>query len=184
MRTIFTNCKILTMNIAQPEATALVVEGNKILFVGNDVDALSFKKSDSALIDGLGTTLVPGFNDSHMHLLNLGVAMSSVDCRGLADIKALQQRVKDKAEQTAPGSVIVGRGWDQNKWTDGRYATKEDLDAVAPEHPVILTRACGHVLVANSLALQLAGVDANTMDMEGGSLDRDEIGRASCRGRV
>lgn len=177
MRTIFTNCKILTMNIAQPEATALVVEGNKILFVGNDIDALSFKQVDSHMIDGLGTTLVPGFNDSHMHLLNLGVAMSSVDCRGLADIKGLQQRVKDKAEQAAPGSVIVGRGWDQNKWTDGRYATKEDLDAVAPEHPVILTRACGHVLVANSLALQLAGVDANTMDMEGGSLDRDEQGQ-------
>ncbi|MDP3486591.1 MAG: amidohydrolase, partial [Bacillota bacterium] len=67
MRTIFTNCKILTMNVAQPEATALVVEENKILFVGNDADALSFKQSDSNIIDGQGTSLLPGFNDSHMH---------------------------------------------------------------------------------------------------------------------
>lgn len=177
MRTIFTNCKILTMNVAQPEATALVVEENKILFVGNDADALSFKQSDSNIIDGQGTSLLPGFNDSHMHLLGLGVSMNAVDCRGLTDIAALMERVKEKVQSSALGVVITGRGWDQNKWTDGRYATRDDLDKVAPEHPVILTRACGHVLVANSLALQLAGVDANTMDMEGGSLDRDEQGQ-------
>lgn len=176
MRTIFTNCKILTMNIAQPEATALAVEGNKILFVGNDVDALSFQQPDSSIIDGQGTSLLPGLNDSHMHLLGLGLSMNAVDCRGLTNIAALMGRVQEKVQSTPVGTVITGRGWDQNKWSDGRYATKEDLDEVAPHHPVILTRACGHVLVANSLALQLAGVDANTIDMEGGSLDRDEQG--------
>ncbi|KAF0194254.1 MAG: hypothetical protein FD169_1914 [Bacillota bacterium] len=177
MRTIFTNCKILTMNVAQPEATALVLEGSKILFVGNDAEAVSFKQSDSSIIDGQGASLVPGFNDSHMHLLGLGVSMNAVDCRGLTGIAALKERVKEKVQSVAPGAVITGRGWDQNKWTDGRYATCQDLDEVAPEHPVILTRACGHVLVANSLALQQAGVDANTMDIEGGSLDRDEQGQ-------
>jgi len=176
MRTIFTNCKILTMNVAQPEATALVVDGNKILYVGNNEEALKFKQVDSEVIDGNGCSLLPGFNDSHMHLLGLGVSMNSVDCRGLANIHGLMQRVEGKVKATAPGSFITGRGWDQNKWTDGRYPSRYDLDAVAPNHPVVLTRACGHVLVANSLAMQLAGVDVNTMDMEGGSLDRDEQG--------
>ena len=134
MRTIFTNCKILTMNVAQPEASALVVEGNKILFVGNDADALSFKQNDSTIIDGQGTSLVPGFNDSHMHLLGLGVSLNAVDCRGLTDIAALMERVKTKVQSAPPGTVITGRGWDQNKWTDGRYATKEDLDKIGRAH--------------------------------------------------
>lgn len=177
MRTIFTNCKILTMNPCQPEATALVVEGNKILFVGNDQDALSFKQSDTQVHNGQGASLLPGFNDSHMHLLGLGLAMNAVDCKGLPNIAALMEIVKDKVATVPAGTFISGRGWDQNKWTDGgRYPSRYDLDTIAPEHPVALTRACGHVLVANSLALKLAGLGAHTPDMEGGSLDRDENG--------
>ncbi|MBS3939067.1 MAG: amidohydrolase [Peptococcaceae bacterium] len=176
MRTIIFNCRALTMNQAMPEATAAVTDGEEILYVGSDSQALSFAHKDARIIDARGGSLLPGFNDSHMHLLGFGLHLRTIDCREFTSISSLQEQVAERASMTPQGEFIVGRGWDQNKWPGGRYPCRFDLDSAAPNHPVVLFRACGHVLVANSLALQLAKVDATTLDVLGGSFDRTEQG--------
>jgi len=172
MRTIFHNCRVLTMNPSMPEATAVVAEGAKIIYVGNDRLALSFAGNDSRLIDGGGGSLLPGFNDSHLHLLGLGLSMNNIDCRDVLDMPALQEKVAARVRSAPLGEAILGRGWDQNKWPAATYPSRYDLDQVSPHHPVILFRACGHVLVCNSRALQMANIDDSIQDVEGGSFDR------------
>jgi len=176
MRTIFHNCQVLTMNPSMPGATAVVTEGKRIIYVGNDRLALSFAGSDSRLIDGQGGSLLPGFNDSHLHLLGLGLSMKNIDCRDLPDLLGLQAKVAERVRHAPQGEFILGRGWDQNKWPSATYPSRFDLDQVSPLHPVILFRACGHVLVCNSRALQLANIDDSAPDVEGGSFDRNPDG--------
>lgn len=176
MQTIFHNCHVLTMNPSMPEAAAVVTRGDKIVYVGNDSTALSFAGPGSRIIDGRGGSLLPGFNDSHLHLLGLGLSMSNIDCRDLLGLPALQAKVAARVREASADEVILGRGWDQNKYPGATYPSRFDLDEVAPHHPVILFRACGHVLVCNSRALQLANINDGVEDVEGGSFDRTPAG--------
>jgi predicted amidohydrolase YtcJ len=97
----------------------------------------------------------------------------------VTSISDLRREVADRASRTAPGGWIWGQGYDDTRLDERRHPTREDLDSVAPHHPVVLTRVCGHMCVANSRALELAGVDAATADPPGGRIDRDARGRAT-----
>jgi predicted amidohydrolase YtcJ len=126
-------------------------------------------------IDLKGKTVLPGFIDSHVLGTSLGKDLFRINLRGVKSINAIKQKIKKLADVTAEGQWIVGRGWDQDKLVEKRYPVCSDLDEVAPNHPVLLIRVCGHLGVVNSLAMKLARIDKKTKAPQGGRIDRDPV---------
>src|SRR6185503_19169833 len=116
----------------------------------------------------------PGFVDAHCHLVSLGMSMSSIDCKapGLQSIEALQKAVRERGATQPAGTWIRCRGDDQSRLAERRHPNRLDWDAVAPAHPVIFTRTCGHIASVNSRAMALARIDDATPDPPGGRYDR------------
>jgi predicted amidohydrolase YtcJ len=118
----------------------------------------------------------PGFTDAHAHLAGIGFRELDFDLQGTPSLADLKARLRERSQQTKPGDWLVGRGWIESRWTPAVFPTRHDLDEVVADRAVVLTRADGHALVANSLALKRAGIDRNTPDPAGGSILRDEKG--------
>jgi predicted amidohydrolase YtcJ len=174
---LFHNGRVLTIDQSNPQAEAVFIRDGRIHAVGSNADLAPFRTAATTVIDLDGATLMPGIIDAHTHFLMGSQTLDRIRLAGVTTMEAMQALVAEKAATTAPGDWIIGRGWDETKRTD-RVAlpTKEDLDAVAPNHPVYLGRADGHVGWANSLALRLAGIDAERADPYGGRIVRDERG--------
>ncbi|MGH6858699.1 MAG: amidohydrolase [Phyllobacterium sp.] len=149
---------------------AIAVWQGKILATGSDADMLTLKGPDTEVIDLEGRFASPGLIDNHLHLISTGIVMGWVDATPAAapTLAALTKQISDRAATTPKGGWIRARGYDQVKLDIGRHPTREELDRAAPHHPVLLTRACGHVSIANSLALELAGVNEATPVPDGG----------------
>ena len=173
--TIFVNGKIITMNEKMPEAQAVAVKDGRIVLVGSDQEVRSLMGPGTEVVDWGGKTVIPGLNDSHMHLFVYGQSLTWVILNNVRSIAELKERLEKKVKETPAGQVIMGRGWDQTLFTEDRFPNRYDLDEVAPDHPVALSRICGHVTVVNSKALELAGIDKNTPDPAGGEVQKDEI---------
>lgn len=167
---LFFNGRILTMDLKRPTADYVATDGKLICRVGE------YGLPAGEGIDLKGKTLMPAFFDTHLHLLGYGSELTAVNLRGSASIAELVQRVKNRVEREPKGSWIFGRGWDENCYA-GVLPSRADLDKVAPLHPVLLFRVCGHLLVCNSRALEELGIDETTSDLEGGAIDRDAAGR-------
>ncbi len=176
---ILTGGHVLTGHRTPSDATALAIRHGRIACVGSDSDVLSWKTSDSQLIDLRGRSIAPAFNDAHCHIMSVGFMAREVDARTPPNrtVQDIVNRVAERVKSTDKGLWITARGYDQARLEDQRHPTRDDLDPVSPDHPVILIRACGHIGVANSKALEAAGIDANTPDPEGGTIDRDTSGR-------
>lgn len=165
--------KIITLNDSQPEAQAIVVQNGKILFVGSDKQAEQFIGDKTRVIDLHGKTVVPGFIDTHAHLTEFGFSLLQIDLRNVSSIREIQQKVENEVKQTGSRQRwILGFGWDQERLREKRYPTRWDLDKAAPYNPVILDRICKHVCVANTRALELAGITKDSQ-VEGGAIDKD-----------
>ncbi len=123
------------------------------------------------VVDGGGRTLLPGLIDAHGHVTELGFAALQLDLVGTASLADLQQRLRDYSAAHPDARWIIGRGWNQELWPDKRFPTAADLDAVVPDRPVILGRVDGHALVANSAAMKVAGVTAQTPAPAGGRIE-------------
>jgi len=172
------NGHVMTMDTARPEASAVAIRAGNVVAVGDDaVSAAAGPGVDT--IDLKGRTATPGLNDAHAHPMSVGLAMSDLDIgpESAGSIPAIVAKVRAQAERTPAGSWIVGRGYDQARLAEQRHPTRTDLDAISPDHPVVLIRACHHIAVANSVALQAAGIDETTRDPDGGAIDRDDAGR-------
>lgn len=158
---------------------ALWAEEGIIRAVGSNGSILASAPKEAKRYDAQGRTVVPGFNDSHQHLLNVGENLSNIQLLGASSIQEVKRRVQDFIEKNhpAPGTVLHGMGWNQDYFTDAhRLLCRQDLDDMAPEHPLILERACGHILTANSTALALAGITGATVPADGGAIDLDDQG--------
>ncbi len=129
-------------------------------------------------IDLMGRCVLPGINDSHQHTLGVGKLLASVNLAGVRSVDEMVERAKLFMTQhpLKDGDVLVGRGWNQDYFADNRMPTRHDMDRITTEYPVIFTRACGHILVANTKALETAGIDKNTKAAEGGEIYRDAEG--------
>jgi hypothetical protein len=173
---IIENARIYTVNRQQPTASALAVRDGRIVAAGADLSALAGPQTRR--IDLHGATVVPGFIDSHAHLRGLGALLESRDLRHAATIAEIAAWVRQQAAQTPKGEWITGRNWDQTNW-GGAYPSAADLDRAAPHHPVFLSRVDGHAGWANTIALQLAGIDARTPDPHGGRILRNAGGQAT-----
>ncbi|GMB80099.1 amidohydrolase [Shinella zoogloeoides] len=155
---------------AEGISEALAVWQGKVLATGSNADILDLKGPSTEVIDLEGRFASPGLIDNHLHLIATGIAMGHVDATPAAapTLAALMARISERAAATPKGAWVRGRGYDQVKLDTGRHPTREDLDRAAPDHPVLLTRACGHVSIANSRALELAGITEATPVPEGG----------------
>lgn len=156
-------------------ATHLALGGGRVLAVGNRADVEPVINSDTRTLDLQGGTAVPGLVDAHLHLLGYGLTKTRLALQDLPSLAAAMAALQDWAERQ-PGAWILGRGFDQDRWAEGRLPTRHDLDAVVADRPVFLQRNCNHIAVVNSRALELAGITAATEAPPGGHIDRDEHG--------
>ncbi|MHB8645865.1 MAG: amidohydrolase [Thermomicrobiales bacterium] len=176
--TLFLNGTVLTMNPVHPEAEAVLVRGDRIVAVGFADEMRALAAPGARIVDLAGRTLLPGFNEAHNHMLSFGLSLAQVDCRapGCATIPELQQRVAARAAETPGGAWVLGCGYDDQSLAERRHPTRYDLDAVAPDHSVVITNASGHLCVANSRALALSGITGDTEPPEGGGIVRGADG--------
>jgi predicted amidohydrolase YtcJ len=167
---------IHTLDAARPHATAVAVRAGRIVAVGDEAEVTPWRAPATRVIDLRGATVVPGLNDAHVHLDGIGARELLFNLEGTTGVADLQHRLAARLAVTPAKRWIVGGGWIETHWPERRFPTRQDLDAVAPAHPVALERADGHALVANSLALRLAGVTRDTPDPAGGEIHRDADG--------
>lgn len=168
------NGNIITMNPINPKAEAVLIRGETINRVGSSHEIKAQCDETTKIIDLAGKTVLPGFHDTHIHLLSRGILLQEVELRETRSIEEIKKKVKEEASKKAPGAWITGRGWNDNIFiTEKRFPTRYDLDEVAPDHPVVFRRVCGHIVVANSKALELANITADTESPPGGQIDKD-----------
>ena len=172
---IVTNAIIWTGNDAQPTAEALAVSGDTIIAVGSNEDILRHLGDETRLIEAQGRMLTPGFIDSHVHFLTGGFRLSSVQLRD-ADREQFVQRIAAYAKTLRPGEWIDGGDWDHTNW-GGELPDRNWIDAVTPENPVFISRLDGHMALANTAALNAAGIEQSVADVDGGEIIRDKTGR-------
>ena len=172
---IFLNGTIYTGNPDRPVAEAVVVFGNRIVLVGPEVNARAYA-GEAEIIDLNGAFMYPGFTDAHAHLLGIGQRELTLNLEGTTSVSDLVARLKERVEAAAPGEVIVGRGWIETHWPEGRFPTAADLDPVSPNNPVFLGRTDGHAAVVNSTLLQAAGITSETEAPFGGDILKDADG--------
>lgn len=165
-----------TANPSQPVAEGVAVRGGRILDVGDETDLLAYIGEGTRVVHIEDGAIYPGFTDSHMHLRGVGERELMLNLEGVTGIDELRQRLAAEIAARQPGEWIHGRGWIETHWKPRRFPTREDLDEVSPMNPVVLVRADGHALVANSRALALAGIDRDTEAPFGGEILRDKNG--------
>jgi predicted amidohydrolase YtcJ len=176
--------RIVTMDPAYPEATAVAARGGELVAVGSEKEIDRYIGPDTEVIDLGGALAVPGLIEGHAHFLSLGRAKMVLDLNGVADFAEIVAMVEVAVAEAEPGQWILGRGWHQEKWTSppepnvSGLPYHDTLSAVSPDNPVFLTHASGHATIINSLALEMAGIDRRTPDPPGGEIVRDERGRA------
>ena len=171
---VLTNGRIYTGDAKLPWASAVVIRGETIVaVVATDADLKSFIGPKTRVIDLRGQFAMPGFNDAHVHLAGAGQQMLEVNLEGAASLPEFQHRIRARLKDFKPGEWIIGRGWDHTLWPEKKFPTRDDLDAVSTDHPLFFGRVDGHVAVANSRALAIAGITRATRDPPGGHIERD-----------
>ena len=173
---IFVNGNVYTVNDKQPHAEAIAVKKDRIVFVGSNDDAKKLQRDKTRVIDLHEQTVVPGLTDSHCHIFGIGEREMTLDLEGTNMLEDFLGKVKPRVAQTAPGKWITGRGWIETFWKPPKFPTRNDLDTIAPDNPVFLTRADGHAAIANSAALKIAKIDKNTPNPFGGEILKDKTG--------
>lgn len=172
---VVTNANVRTMS-SRTSASSIAVLGNKIVAVGSDADTKSLIGPKTRVIDAKGKLVIPGFNDAHVHFLETGVQLSSVDLRSAKTPQEFVDRIKAFAAKLPKGRWILGGKWDHENWTPNNLPTAAMIDAVTPDNPVFIDRLDGHMALANSLAMTLAKVDKSVKDVAGGEIVRDAAG--------
>ena len=186
---IFVNGDIYTQ--ATPaRAQAIAVRDGRIVATGSNDDIRKLKGTHTQVVDLGGHFVMPGFNDAHVHLEEAGLELQNVDLRGTRSLQEMQQRIAASAKTTTPSDWLVGGGWDDTLWPDGKLPTRQDLDAVTGGRPAVFSRVDGHIAVANTAALKIGGVTGQTQAPDGGKIDHDAGGdptgilRETARGLV
>jgi predicted amidohydrolase YtcJ len=173
---IITHANIWTVDDARPRAQAVAVFGDRIIAVGSNVEVEGLRGPNTRMMDAGGKLLLPGFNDAHVHFVSGGSQLDSVQLNDVTSPEEFVRRVAEQAKKTPKGEWILGGDWDETKWPGSVLPTKELIDPVTADNPVFLSRYDGHSSLANSAALKLAGMTAQTPDPPGGAIVRDAQG--------
>jgi predicted amidohydrolase YtcJ len=171
--TVILNANIVTFSSKKPRAEALAIKGGRIVAVGSNAEISGYIGEETKVLDLKGKTVVPGLVDCHVHMTSFGVQLQSLDLRDAASIEDVKRRIREYVKENPQKSWILGGRWDHEKFAEKRYPTRWDLDEAVSDKPVFLVRVCGHVGVANTKALKLAGITRDTV-VDGGWIDIDE----------
>lgn len=173
---ILINGKVVTVDKDGSEAEAVAVKDGRIIKVGENSEVLQLAGSDTVKIDLGGKLLLPGFIDTHEHCIRKGLQLDWVNCRTppMKSLEDVVNALREKAESKPAGEWVVGSWFDESQWVDKRFPNRYDLDKASTDHPIYLGRAGGHNSVANSLALEMAGISKDTPQPPGGNIERDE----------
>src|SRR3712207_4043687 len=170
---IVVNADVRTMDARRPRARAVAVTGGRVVAVGSDEEVRRMAGPRTRVIDARGALVLPGFNDAHVHFLSGGFQLASVDLRDAATPQEFAERIRRFSEKLPKGRWITGGDWDHERWAGAPLPTKELIDAFTPDRAVFVNRLDGHMALANSYALKLAGVTRDTQDPPGGQIVRD-----------
>jgi hypothetical protein len=173
---VFVGGVVYTGRADAPTAEAVAVKDGAVAAVGARSSLQEMVGPDTKLIDLNGAALYPGFVDAHAHLLGIGMRELTLNLEGVASIEEMIDIVASAAQETPEGETIYGRGWIETQWPEKRFPNRRDVDQASDAHPIILERADGHALVANSAALAKAGVTRATPDPDGGRIEKDASG--------
>ena len=176
---VIVNANVRTMGSTQKEARSIAVLGNRIVAIGSDADTKPLIGTRTRVIDAKGKLVIPGFNDAHVHFLETGVQLASVDLRDAKTPQEFVERIRNFAAKLPKGRWILGGKWDHENWTPNDLPTAAMIDAVTPDNPVFIDRLDGHMALANTLAMTLAKVDKSVKDVAGGEIVRDASGNPS-----
>src|SRR5262245_36048616 len=171
---VFKNGNIYTVDEDKPKAEAVAAKFGKIVFVGSNADAKKYEVKGVKVIDLKGATVVPGMTDAHYHFSGVGLREMNLNLEGTTSLEDFLAKVKARVDKAKPGEWVTGRGWIETFWKPPVFPTRGDLDKVAPNNPVYLTRADGHGSVANSAAFKIASVDKDTENPFGGEIMKDK----------
>lgn len=160
------NGNIITMDPQKPTATALAVKSYKVLAIGEEEEVLDLVPTARRVIDLGGKTVVPGFIDAHTHLTSAGIKQSHVQLDNVSSPEEAIQKLKENVDRYSKGEWILGYTWDESEWSDRRYILGKELDEVSSNHPIMITRVCGHLASVNSLGLKKLGIDLNQEGVE------------------
>ncbi len=169
---VFTNGRIWTANQEKPWAEAVAVRGDRIIAVGTNADLKSLADESEKVVDLGGKLMVPGFIDNHTHFIGGGFQLQSVDLRNATSEEEFARLIAERARKY-PKRWITGGDWDHDNWEGGNLPTKELVDKETPSTPVFVSRYDGHMALANSYVLSLAGITRETPDPPGGTIVKD-----------
>jgi predicted amidohydrolase YtcJ len=169
------NARIYTLDKATPHAEAIAIRGGRVLAVGSKTE-LGQLGGSIKRIDAQNRAVIPGLIDAHIHFLSYSRSLSKVNLDGVRSKDEALAKVAEKAREAEPGRWVLGGGWNNNLWSPPEFPTRHDLDRIVPDHPVYLDRKDLHSCWVNSRALQLAGVNRDTLDPPGAAIGRDEDG--------
>ena len=173
-RLLVENCNVLNP-AGESAARSILVEGEKIVKLS--AHQIQRAPEGTTTIDARGATVLPGLIDTHCHLVALGSMRRILDLTGTSNVTALRLRLFAKVNRAPPGEWVLGRGWDQEGFSERRYPSRDDIDDLTRDNPVILTRVCGHVALLNSVAMDRLGIDDGAVSAEGRVFDRDSRGK-------
>jgi predicted amidohydrolase YtcJ len=171
---ILRNGNVYTVNDKQPQAEAIAVKDGRIVSVGSNDTAELFHGTQTRVIDLRGRTVLPGLTDSHCHIFAIGERELQLNLEGANRLEDFLDKVKARVTETGRGSWITGRGWIETFWDPPQFPTRQQLDKIAPDNPIFLTRADGHAAIANSAALKVAKIEKNTPNPFGGEILKDK----------
>jgi predicted amidohydrolase YtcJ len=182
---LLVNGRIHTMDSQSSTAAAMAIRDGRIVAIGSDQQLRALRPHAAKIVDLKGQAVIPGLIDSHTHALSwaLGVVAQAIDAtypkmKSIADIAAA---VKARASELPAGRPIIGSGWDETKLSEHRTPTRADLDAISPNHPVILGHISGHSVWVNSAALRMAQITVQTPNPAGGIIDKNVAGAPTVR---
>src|ERR1700726_996691 len=173
---IIRNAKVWTVDKDHPTAQAVAVLGDRIVAGGSNADVEAWHGAHTRTIDASGKLLLPGFNDSHVHFVDGGLSLDSVQLNDATSAAEFARRIGEQAKKTPKGEWVTSGDWDETKWTPATMPTKELIDPLTPDTPVFVSRYDGHMALANSVTLRLAGITAQTPDPPGGVIVHDAQG--------
>ena len=173
---IVSHAKVWTVDAARPQAEAVAVIGERIVAVGSNVEVEQWRGPQTRVIDAAGKLVLPGFNDAHVHFISGGIELDSVQLKDATSAQEFARLIGEKAKALPKGEWILEGNWDETKWTPAVYPEKSLIDPLTPDNPVFVSRYDGHMGLANSVALKLAGITAQMPDPPGGTIVRDAHG--------
>jgi len=170
---VLLNTNVLTMNPANPHAEAIAIKNDRIIKVGKTTEINPLIDKNTTILDLQGKTVLPGFIDTHIHIADFGRTLTWLDLKNADSIKTIQQIIRQRAQTTPKSKGILGSGWNENSLAEKRAPIRQDLDTASPNNPVVIYHQLGRTCTANTKALQLANITANTTPPKDGTIDKN-----------